>query len=348
MISFKIHAGSLLALSLLVPHTAVRANFSTLTEQTRTEIIHDSAIAGLAVAAVSGSIALASDISNQSHTKRTFWQKLQHVDWASVVAISAGFGALGALVCGVYKYNNAPEWAFNDLESRVGIMKDTVQDVANKPIMQAINDNDPLMALEKVCIRDSFPIVSSVDRLNQAVTNLGAVQGYSAKEVASIKANLQSLTHCRVPEVANEATKLLAEFNAENITGQLNDFQTRLQDWIIRIKHSPLYVEQVERKGALDLIHAQAYAAQANAESARRMADAQQRSAYAQQRIANAKQTEATARLVEAYNPRPVIVRPIVVSQGSVVVTPAAVAVPRPPAPLKPASTVNIFVGKRK
>lgn len=237
-------------------------------------------------------------------------------------------------------------------------MKDTVQDVANKPIMQAINDNDPLMALEKVCIRDSFPIVSSVDRLNQAVTHLGAVQGYSAKEVASIKTNLQALTNCRVPEVANEATKLLAEFNAENITGQLNDFQTHLQDWIIRIKNSPLYVQQLERKGAFDLMNAQAYAAQANAESARRMADAQQRSAYAQQRIANAKQTEANARLVEAFNPRPVVVvapapvvRPVVVQPAPVVVRPTVVVVPRPPlppAPLKPRPVVNVFLSKRK
>jgi len=301
----KFYTGTFLTISLLVPCTSVRANFSTLTEQTRTEIMHDSAIAGLAVAAVSGSIALASDVSNQSHTKRTFWQKLQHVDWASVVAISAGCGALGALVCGVYKYSNAPEWAFNSLSDECKAMQKNLQEVAQGPVIQAVMNNDA-QALKRVCDQADFPLVACVDRLNQTLMSTAGIAGYSGAEAAHIKKDLEALMHCRVPEVAQEAGKLLADLNGSDAISNLKIFQDRISDWIIALKSNPLYLQQLEKKADIALTFAQA-------DSARRIADAQQQSAYAQHRLANAKQSEANARWVEAFRPRPapvVIVTP--------------------------------------
>lgn len=356
MANSKFYASSLLALTLLVPYTSVRANFSTLTEQTRSEIMHDSAIVGLAVAAVSGSIALASDVSNQSHTKRTFWQKLQNVDWATVVAVSAGCGALGALVCGIYKYSNAPEWAFNSLSDECKAMQKNLQEVAQGPVIQAVMNNDA-QDLKRVCDQTDFPLVACVDRLNQTLMSTAGIAGYSGAEAAHIKKDLEALMHCRVPEVAQEAGKLLAELNASNAVSNLKIFQERLQDWIIDIKNNPSYLQQLEKKADLALMFAKA-------DSARRVADAQQQSAYAQQRIARAKESEANARWAEALRPKPApvivvtpapvvqqVVRPIVVQPTPVVVRPTVVVAPRPPlppAPLKPRPTVNFVFGKRK
>lgn len=334
----KFFAGSFLTLSLLIPCTHIRANFSTLTETTRSEIIHDSAIAGLAAGAIAGSLALASDISSQAATKRTFLQKLQHVDWSSVLVTSVGFGTLGAVVCGVYKYYNAPEWAFNGLSDRYQTLHNTINSAGHQPVVQAVMNNDGY-ALEKLCAQETFPLVASVDRLDQAIKSTACLKGYSGAELADIKKDLEALSHCRVPEVAEEAGKLFRDLNAGDGLENLNSFLDRMQDWVIRIKNNPLYVMQVKEKADVMLKYAQA-------DSARRIAEAQQR-------IANAEQTKANARLIEALRPPAptVVVTPAPVIRPTVVIAPAPVVRPtivKPAAVILPRPKPNIVILPRR
>lgn len=116
----KLFAGSLLALSLFVPCTQTRANFSSLTEHTRSYIIGEAAFFAVTATIGVGSLALIGDITNQpKQPNDSYLQRLSNVQWKDVIAASLVTGAGVAVIRVLFNYYTAPEWTYNSLESKM-------------------------------------------------------------------------------------------------------------------------------------------------------------------------------------------------------------------------------------
>jgi hypothetical protein len=293
MASCKTYAPYVLVLSLFVCNNNTFAHFDKLTPQSRVQIMRDTAFVSLAAAAVSGSLAVYSDISAQKPKgKETAWQKLKRVDWKQVAKVSIGTGAAGALITSIYCYNNAPEWAYNALVDRYSALKIKLQMFTSDPVIQGLMQ-DNQQELNNACAQESFAVVAAFNYLNKTISSCTEWQKYSENERALIKQNVQALTQCQIPEVAKKAGELFAELNS-NISGNyLNSCKSKLQGWIMHIRNSPMYVLELEKTTLLES-HA------ATAAAATKTAAAKELAAHAQQKMATAEQTKATAQLIAA------------------------------------------------
>lgn len=255
--------------------------------------MRDTALVSVAAAAVSGSLAVYSDISAQKPKgKETAWQKLKRVDWKQVAKVSIGTGAAGVLITSIYCYSNAPEWAYNILEHKYAVLKNNLQKFTGGAVIQGLMRNDKT-ELDKACAQESFAVVAAFKYLDITINSCTGLQKYSENEIASIRQSLQALTQCQIPEVAQKAGELFAELNSNVAGNYLNSCKSHLQSWIINVRNNPMYVLELEKTTLLES-HASTAAATTKTAAAKELA------ALAKQKMAEAEQTKATAQLIAA------------------------------------------------
>lgn len=293
MTLYKSYVNFVLILSLFISHNPASAYFAELTNATRIKIMRDTALMALASATFAGSLAAASDISQQkAMPKETLWQKLKRVDWKKVATISAGAGAAGGLITSLYSYCNAPEWNFNALEGRYLTLKTNVQGMVNNAVVQGLMGNDQT-ELNRATAQESFGVVAAFDYLDSMITKFSGWESFSEKEIASIKQSIQPLMVCQIPEVATKARALLVELNASQSVNALRISKAHLQDWMIKVRSNPFYVLELEKKTQME-----SHVARVAAET--KTAAAQELAAQAKHKLAEAEMAKAAAQQISA------------------------------------------------